>query len=86
MTDEDKRTNETETAIAVGGTMLLIGLIGFIGGMAIAKYDKTSNINKCLIKDIEDRSKRELIATLIDIHNQGGDIVECVLNDAVHLW
>jgi len=86
MTDEDKRKNEAETAIVVGGTMLLIGLIGFIGGMAIAKYDKTSNINKCLIKDIEDRSKRELIATLIDIHNQGGDIVECVLNDAVHLW
>jgi len=87
MTDEDKRRiTEFETATVVGGSMLLIGLIGFIGGMAIAKYDKTSNINKCLIKDIEDRSKRELIATLIDIHNQGGDIVECVLNDAVHLW
>ena len=87
MTDEDKRrTTEFETATVVGGSMLLIGLIGFVGGMAIAKYDKSSNFTKCLVTDIEDRSKRELIATLRDIHNQGGDIVECVLNDAVRLW
>ena len=35
MTDEDKRrTTEFETATMVGGSMLLIGLIGFVGVLA----------------------------------------------------
>jgi len=35
MTDEDKRrTNEFEMITAVGGSMLLIGLIGFVGVLA----------------------------------------------------